>query len=137
MTSVVVDTNVLVSFLTDRDQAQQQLADALLRQAAERDLMLVVHQQVVTEFIYVMLNLYEQSRESAAQIVAELLALPGVCIVDAVEWSRVLTLWPEPFRDFTDAVLATTCRSGGHDAVATFDESFKKLLARSKLRPYW
>jgi len=137
MTSVMVDTNVLVSFLTDRDAEQQDRAAELIQRAAARDLELVIHQQVLTELIYVLLNLYGQSRESTAQVVADLLALPGVRVVDAVEWSRVLALWPQPFRDFTDAVLAATCRSGSHESVATFDEAFKRLLGRLELRSLW
>lgn len=137
MTSIVVDTNILLSFLTDRDAAQQEKASDLLRAAASRDLELVLHQQVVTEIIYVMMNRYEQSCGHTAEIIAELLALPGVVTVDKLEWSSVLALWPKPFRDFSDAVLAATCRSGRHDAVATFDESFKRLLELHGLQSYW
>jgi predicted nucleic acid-binding protein len=49
----------------------------------------------------------------------------------------VLALWPKPFRDFSHAVLAATCRSGRHDAVATFDETFKRLLGGQGLQSYW
>jgi predicted nucleic acid-binding protein len=92
---------------------------------------------VVTEIIYVMMNRYEQSRGHTAEIIAELLALPGIVTVDKLEWSSVLASWPKPFRDVSDAVLAATCRSGRHDAVATFDESFKRLLEGQGLRSYW
>jgi predicted nucleic acid-binding protein len=137
MTSIVVDTNVLLSFLTDRDAAQQKKSSDLLRAAASRDLELVLHQQVVTEIIYVLMNRYGQSRGHTAEIIADLLALPGVVTVDRLEWSGVLALWPKPFRDFSDAVLAATCRSGRHDAVATFDETFKRLLEGQGLQSYW
>jgi predicted nucleic acid-binding protein len=137
MTSVVVDTNVLLSFLTDRDAAQQEQASELLGAAARRELDVVLHQQVVTELVYVLLNLYGRSREDTAEIVAELVALPGVVTVDRLEWSRVSALWPEPFKNFADAVLAATCQAGRHDAVATFDESFKKLLKELNLRSHW
>ena len=137
MTSIVVDTNVLLSFLTDRNVAQQEKASDLLRAAASRDLEVVLHQQVVTEIIYVLMNRHGQSRGHTAEIIADLLALPGVVTVDRLEWSGVLALWPKPFRDFSDAVLAATCRSGRHDAVATFDESFKRLLELHGLRSYW
>ena len=137
MISIVPDTNVLLSFLTDRDATQQAMASDLIRAAADRELVLALHQQVITEMVYVLLNRYHQSREQAAQIVGDLLALPGVSAVDSLEWSRVLALWPQPFRDLTAAVLAVVCRAGRHDAVATFDERFKKLLEGQGLHSHW
>jgi predicted nucleic acid-binding protein len=38
---IVVDTNVLISFLTDRDQRQQELAGTLFREAAEGKCVLI------------------------------------------------------------------------------------------------
>ena len=135
MTSVVVDTNVLLSFLLDRDAEQQQRASDLIHAAAARELEL--DQQVITELIYVLLNLYDHPRQAIAQIVRELLALPGVRTVDSVDWDRVLELWPETFRDFADAVLAATCQLGRHGAVATFDEGCARLLGRIDVGSYW
>jgi predicted nucleic acid-binding protein len=79
----------------------------------------------------------QQRREEAATIVSELLALPGVVTCNVLEWSRVLSLWPKPHRDFGDAVLAATCRTGRHDAVATFDDAFKRTLERQGLSSFW
>jgi predicted nucleic acid-binding protein len=137
VTSVVVDTNVFVSFLTDRDKTQQVQAEEVLIAASNRELEVVVHEQVLTELIYVLLNFYDQQGEGVSEVVRDLLALPGVCTIDALEWSRVFDLWPDPIPDFADAVLAATCRSGRHDAIATFDRTFKRRLVRLGLESYW
>jgi predicted nucleic acid-binding protein len=136
VTSVVVDTNVLLSFLLDRDPDQQRRAAELLEAASARSLVLVLHQQVLTELVYVLLNVYHQSRGATAEIVSDLLALPGVQTLDSLEWGQVLRMWPEPLHDFADAALAA-CRSGGHDAVATFDVTFARALQELGLRSYW
>jgi predicted nucleic acid-binding protein len=137
MTSVVVDTNVLISFLTDRNEKQQELAQGVLQAAADRELDLMVHQQVLTELIYVLLNVYGQRRERVSEVVRDLVALPGVCIVDTIEWSRVFDLWPDPFSDFTDAVLAVSCETARNEAIVTFDEDFKRRLIRLGLSSFW
>jgi len=137
MTSIVVDTNVLVSFLTDRDEAQQARAEELLHAAARRELDLVFHQQVLTELVYVLLNLYQQSRETVSEMLREILALPGVRSIDALKWSQVLDLWPVHMSDFADAVLVVTCRVGRHDAVATFDKALRRRLPKVGLKSYW
>ncbi len=137
MTSIVVDTNVFVSFLTDRDDRQQARAEKLLQSAAQRRVDLVVHQQVLTELLYVLVNFYRQLRKSVSEMLGELLALPGLRTIDTLKWSRLLDLWPDSVPDFADAVLVATCRSGRHDAVATFDQSLRRRLSRLKLKSYW
>lgn len=135
MTSVIVDTNVVLSYLTDRDEHQQDQA-ALLFEAAGADTKLVVHQQVVTEMVYALVNHYDQARALVSSVVEEFLALPGVEIVDALRWSRVLVLWPETYRDFTDAVLADLASAYRSAPIATFDEAFSKCLERNEI-PTW
>lgn len=91
----------------------------------------------VHELVYVLLNVYDQRRGATAEIVSDLLALPGVQTLDSLEWGQVLRMWPEPLHDFADAALAAACRSGGHDAVATFDVTFARALQELGLRSYW
>ncbi len=137
MTSVVVDTNVLVSFLTDRDPEQQARAAELLARAADRELEVVLHQVVVVETAYVLRNLYGVSREDTAAIVRELLAMPGVTAVDEMPWSALLELWPATFAELAGGALAAVARAGRHDAVATFDLTFRRRLERLGLESYW
>ena len=137
MTSVVVDTNVLVSFLTDRDPAQQAQAAELLAKAADRELEVVLHQVVVIETVYVLRSLYRVSREDTAAIVREMLAMPGVVAVDDLPWTVVLELWPTPFAELADGALAAVTRVGRYDAVATFDATFRSRLKRLGLTSYW
>lgn len=129
MTSVVVDTNVVLSFLTDRNETQQARAASLF-EAAGVEARFIVHQQVVTEMVYVLVNHYGQPRDLVRTIVEEFLSLPGVEVLDAVRWSRVLKLWPNSHRDFTDAVLADVATTVRSASVATFDEGFARSLER-------
>jgi predicted nucleic-acid-binding protein len=129
MTSVVVDTNVVLSFLTDRNEAQQAQAASLFDSAGV-EARLIIHQQVVTEMVYVLVNHYGQSRQLVRSVVEEFLSFPGVEILDAVRWSRVLKLWPGTHRDFTDAVVADAAMTVRSACVATFDEGFANGLGR-------
>jgi predicted nucleic acid-binding protein len=134
---IVLDTNVLVSFLTDRDPAQQARAAKLFAAAASGADELVLHQMVVSEMVYVLTNLYRLDASTVAAILADLLALPGVRPLDSVDWPAVLELWPGRFTDFTDACLAAVARQGRFDAVATFDRPFARRLAREGLTTVW
>ena len=130
MTSVILDTNVVLSFLTDRNASQQRQSASLIESVGP-EISLVVHQQVLTEMVYVLVNHYGQSRALVRSMIEEFLALPATEVVDTVSWPRVLKLWPESYRDFTDAVLGDLAATRRHAAVATFDEVFARRLGRN------
>lgn len=130
MKQVLVDSNVLVSFLTDRDERQQRLAADLFREAATGGLTLVLHQAALSEMVFVLLNLYRVAPAEAARTLADLVAMPGVVTVHDLAWSRLLELWPRQIPAFGDAFLATAASQGRCDAVATFDVKLKRHLKR-------
>ncbi|HVR99098.1 MAG TPA: PIN domain-containing protein [Thermoanaerobaculia bacterium] len=137
MRRIVVDTNVLLSFLTDRDERQQRQADELFQKAVEGEVDLIVHQVVVVEMVHVLLNFYGVRQEDAALTVKDLLAMPGITPTHELAWPLVLELWPEKVPTFVDATLAAVASQGRYDSVATFDAKFSKQLRRLGLTSYW
>lgn len=137
MKQIVLDTNVLLSFLTDRDAEQQLRADQLFQAAGRGQVRLVLPQIAVNELVYVLLNFYRVEPTAVAEILEDLLASPGLQPVHEVSWSRVLELWPNGIKDYADAVLAQVAREGGYDCIATFDQRFIRGLRREGLAVYW
>ncbi len=137
MTAVLLDTNVLVSFLTDRNKRQQESASALFETAARGDADLTVHQTVLSEMVYVLMNLYDMDSDAVASIVGELLAMPGIRPGDELSWSNVLKLWPGRISDFADACLAAVAKDGHLSVIATFDRQFVRRLRTEGISSYW
>ncbi len=137
MKRIVVDTNVLVSFLTDRDAEQQDKADGLFRAAASGEHELHLPQVALIDMVYVLRNLYDQTAPEIAASLRDLLALPGVFPVDELSWAKVLGLWPGEIGSLTDAALVTIAKVGQYDAVATFDRPLGKLLRRQGVELCW
>lgn len=137
MTRILVDTNVLVSFLTDRDVEQQARAAQLLEAAAGRELELVLHQQVLSELVCVLANLYGRPCHEVSDTLRELIALPGIVVMSDLPWGLVLELWPVQLPDFADAALVAACRVGDHDAIATFDHAFRRRLPALGIQTLW
>jgi predicted nucleic acid-binding protein len=134
---IVVDTNVLVSFLTDRDPVQQEQVAALFRGAAAGAHALILHQIALSEMVYVLLNLYGVSPVEVARILADLLAMPGIQPVHELSWPLLLGLWPATIPSFSDAALAAVAKQGVYDEVATFDRSLAKRLKRQGVPTCW
>ena len=137
MTAILLDTNVLISFLTDRNKRQQESASVLFEIAARSEADLMVHQMVLSEMVYVLMNLYEMDSVTVASIVGELLSMPGIQPVEELSWSKVLGLWPERIPDFADACLATVAKQGHLASIATFDRQFVKRLRKERILSYW
>jgi predicted nucleic acid-binding protein len=137
MKRIVVDTNVLASFLTDRDARQQARAARLFEAAAAGEVQLILHQLVATELIYVLRTVYTVDAAEVAATLHDLLALPGITPVDELPWPAVLALWPRRIEGFVDAALVAVTRAGKHDAIATFDDRLRRRLSRLGVGTTW
>ncbi len=137
MTQVLVDTNVLVSFLTDRNPQQQALAAALFEQAAAGEHEILVHQMVLVEVVFVLGRLYSVPPEQITLYLQDLLRAPGVSILAELSWSRLLELWPGRMAAFTDAALAAVARDLRGVAVATFDQGLTRSLEKLGVKRHW
>lgn len=137
MRAILVDANVLVSFLTDRDNAQKVKASALFRGAAAQEHLLVIPSVILMEMTFVLLHLYRVAPEEVAQLARELLAMPGVTSSHTVPWSLVLDLWPKTIPSIGDAIVAAVAVQERCDAVATFDKGLRKKLVKQGSVSYW
>jgi predicted nucleic acid-binding protein len=137
MKQILVDSNVLISFLTDRNARQSERAAALLQEAAAQEYRLVLHSMSIVEMVYVLTQLYHEDPQNVAEDVADLLAMPAVISTDEVVWSEVLDRWPHTIPALGDAILAAADGAGHFDAVATFDRDLAKKLARQGSTLFW
>lgn len=137
MKRVGVDTNVVVSFVTDRDAQQQARAAELFAAATSGEHVIVLHQAVITEAVYVMSVVYSTRPNIVSAVMRDLLSLPGVVAVDEVAWPTVWSLWPRRVKDFGDACLTAVATAGTFDVLATFDAAFAKRARRLGAATYW
>jgi predicted nucleic acid-binding protein len=126
---IVIDTNMLISFVTDRNKEQQEYALRLFAAALHSHLAIICHQNVMTEFVYVLDKVYGQEHDAINTMLRDLLATPGVEVVNDLDYQKLLDIWPKSCAEYGDAVLLTYCKGRRDVSLATFDH---KLINRAK-----
>ncbi|HGG58866.1 MAG TPA: type II toxin-antitoxin system VapC family toxin [Gammaproteobacteria bacterium] len=130
MKKVVIDTNGLISFLTDRNPEQQEKIASLLNDAAELRVAVLIHHHVLSEFVYVLDSIYGISKTSINAMINDLAEMPGIEFISELDVATLLSLWPESVSDYGDAVLVSASLAVKGSVIATFDKNLKKSLNR-------
>lgn len=130
MKKYIIDTNALISFVTDRNQAQQEIVAPLFEAASRLKCTLVCHQFVLAEFVFVMDRVYGTPKESISSMLRDFIAMPGVEVCQQTDFSTVLSLWPSNIVDFGDALVAATGKTMKGATIVSFDAKFKSALKK-------
>ena len=124
----LIDTNCLISFVTDRNLAQQDRISAIIEDASRLRREVFVIGNVVTEFVYVLQSVYKRENDFIHDLLSALITNPGISYHPAYPLAGVLGVWPEKIGDYGDAVIAATALEL-RKPVLTFDRSFARQLA--------
>jgi len=135
MERVLLDTNVVVSFLHRRSAQEQLLASRLFERASRGTLLPLLDQHVLGETVQVFQDVYSLAPGDIARIVKDLCLLPGLERVDRLRDRLLFDPWPDRMRDFGDAVVAAAAM-GEACLVDTFDRRFRNTLSRLGVHLY-
>ena len=126
----IIDTNALISFVTDRNPTQQAKIANLLDSAAQLKVRVLCPQNVLTEFVYAMDSVYGIGKTEIRDIARDFIKLPGLEIVHQISLKTLFTFWPERVPDYGDAIIAALCKDTKGASVATFDRKFRAKLKK-------
>jgi predicted nucleic-acid-binding protein len=132
----IIDTNALISFVTDRNPEQQQRIAPLIESAANLKVQILCHQQVLVEFIYVMDRIYHVPKDEIGRMINDFLEMPGIEVIHEIDFNEVLLCWPDPIPDFGDAVIAAIGKITKRSIIVTFDQKLTGSL-KSLGRNVW
>jgi len=82
------------------------------------------HQHVLTEFIYVLDRIYQVPKDKIGMMIKDLIEMPGIEVIQEVDFKAILSWWPDPFNDFGDAIIAVAGKTRSGSMVVTFDRKF-------------
>ena len=124
----VLDANVLVRFLTEDPPAMATRADAVLRDAEERGIELVVTSVTLAEVVFVLERVYGWKRRDITVGLTGLLAADALVIAErpiielALKWYAAL-----PAVHFADAYVCAVAAERGHGRVVSFDHAVRRV----------
>lgn len=133
MKTYVLDTNALISFVTDRNPVQQQKIAKIFEEAARLKSNIICPQNTLTEFVYVLDRVYGIPKRKIQLMIRDFLKLPGVKIENHVNMGVVFDFWPNRLPDFGDAIVASVCQSNKGATAATFDRKLINVLKKSDI----
>jgi predicted nucleic acid-binding protein len=134
---VLIDANVFVSFLVERNEEQRAAAKALIDAAGDGELEAFVTQFAVFEVTYVLQSYYAMPAPRVAALMRDLIALPGITAIDDCPWKKVFALWPEQLGGLADAASVAVAMANHYDAIATFDQKMIKRMRSIGVESYW
>jgi predicted nucleic acid-binding protein len=132
----LLDTNVILRFLTGEPEAQAQRAKLLFEQCESGAFSIRILPLVIAEVVFVLTGKYYQmERAEVAKALILFLENPSFDVVDRDSLIRGLQLFQQHTIDYADAFLTAAAQT--HDCgIASFDQDFQKIpnLDLRKLR---
>jgi predicted nucleic acid-binding protein len=136
MKKYVIDTNALISFVTDRNLGQQQIMQSAFETASLLKGTLLCPSQVLTEFVYVLEKVYQIPPQEIKAMIQDFMILPGVRVIQEINFKAVFDYWPEVINDFGDALVVALCKSHKGSLLLTFDQKFIRQAKAAGLMVY-
>ena len=119
---VILDTNVLIRYLTEDDPDKADAVERLLNRAERREITIHLPSIVTAEMVWVLESYYGLARGKIFQLVEGILLTPGIEVTDRNLLINALNQYRKTSMDFIDAWTMAFAREEGIHTLYTFDK---------------
>ena len=123
---IALDTNVLVRFLAQDDDAQFQVAAGLI-EGCTSDAPGYVCREVMIELVWVLERAYKYSREDIAETLLSIVTASQLSVENAQDIASVVNLYRDEGYDFADLMIRQSAQRAENRILKTFDQKLAKL----------
>ena len=123
---IALDTNVLVRFLTQDDDAQFQVAADLI-EGCTRDVPGYVCREVMIELVWVLERAYKYPREEIADALLRIVTASQLSVENAQDIASIVNLYRDEGYDFADLMIRQAAQSTESRILKTFDQKLARL----------
>jgi uncharacterized protein len=132
----VIDTNLLVRYLTEDDPSKANDVKRLLLKAAQGEIRLLIPSVVIAELVWVLQSFYKLERSEIVPLLNAILHTLGVEVSDKAVVSVAITIYRDEAIDFIDAWIVAFAKAAEVRAIYTFDRKhFKGLDGIEMMHP--
>lgn len=118
---VVIDTNLLVRYLTGDDPQKAKSVDNLLSKAERGELKILVPSIVIAELVWVLESFYQMHSTEIAELIEAVLNTPGIEVTEKSIITSTLKLYRTKNIDLIDAWIIEFAKDRGIKTIYTFD----------------
>ena len=122
----VIDTNLLVRFLTEDDPTKAAAVEILLGKAAKGEIKILIPSVVIAELVWVLKSFYEMEAGEISELVGAVLNTPGLDTQDKSILREALKTYERKGIDFVDAWILEFARDRNIKTLYTFDKKHFK-----------
>ena len=129
MKNILLDTNTLLSYVTDRNKKQSDTMLEIFNRAGKLEFQVCIISNVITEFVYVLQKIYNAKPKLISNILIDMNAMPGVYLHHGFFPETLYSIWPDKVKDYGDAFLSAASIELNYP-IATFDRKFGNQLIK-------
>ncbi len=122
----VIDTNLLVRYLTEDDPSKANDVKRLLLKAAQGEIRLLIPSVVIAELVWVLQSFYKLERSEIVPLLNAILHTHGVEVSDKTVVSDAIAIYRDEAIDFIDAWIVAFAKAAEVRAIYTFDRKHFK-----------
>jgi predicted nucleic acid-binding protein len=134
MARLLLDTNVIVRFLTGDHSAHSPRSRSLFAGAAAGHVSLVVTELALAETVWVLQSFYELDRSAIAAALKDLIESAGIELQNKASLMSALRNFAQTDVNFVDAYHAAIA-FGESIAIASFDRDFDQFAGVKRVEP--
>lgn len=132
----VIDTNLLVRYLTEDDPSKANDVKRLLLKAVRGEISLLIPSVVIAELVWVLQSFYKLGRCEIAELLTAILHTPGIEVTDKAVVTDAIDTYGKGTIDFIDAWIVAFAKMAGIRVVYTFDRKhFKGIDGIEMMHP--
>jgi predicted nucleic-acid-binding protein len=118
---VVIDTNLLVRYLTGDEPQKAKAVDNLLSKAERGELKILVPSIVIAELVWVLESFYQMHSSEITELIEAVLNTPGIEVTEKSIIASTLKLYRTKNIDLIDAWIIEFAKDRGIKTIYTFD----------------
>ena len=118
----VIDTNLLVRYLTEDDPEKAKAVERLLKRAGRGEIRILLPSVVIAELVWVLESYYEMEASEISELVGAILNTPEVEVQDKNMLREALKAYEKKKIDFVDAWILEFAREKKIKTIYTFDK---------------